>query len=473
MQEFISQHISFENRIELTPLCEHAKNNKCFISTKCTKKFCFYGFSSPFLIQFLYQKGGEQVIKAYRIRLLPTQEQEEKLWQHVHAARAVWNWGLNYQMELFKNGEKHLSAYSLRKVLTQVKKTDELNWLNDVSFHTMGNVLIDLGNAYKDFFAIKPARFTISKTKKAARTGKKLTPYDLEGHPKFKARRDGKFKFPIRVENTYFVNHCVNVEKIGKIQYQANLKRELPQGKDACKVSNPRIKFIDNKWILSFGIEVCENQAPPLTDNSLGIDLGVKDLAVASFGGKQLTFHNINKSKGMQSLERKKKHLQRGIARKYRTNGNYNKTQNVVKTEKILKRVESRLRNKRHDHTHQTTHKLVSLLPYRVVMEDLNVSGMMKNKHLSKAIQEQCWAEFIRQMKYKSEWNHIEFIQVGRWYPSSKRCSCCGHIKADLKLRDRMYECVACGLTINRDFNAALNLEMYRYVSPETTGQTA
>ena len=464
---------SLENRMGLTPPYEHAKNNTTTLHiSKIHQKVPLLWLSIPSsdIIATSISEGGEKVIKAYKIRLLPTKEQEEKLWQHVNAARAVWNWGLNYQMELFQNNEKHLSAYSLRKVLTQIKTTEKYSWLNEVSFHTLGNVLLDLGKAYDRFFAIKPARFTKAKRDKSARTGKALTSYDLEGHPKFKARKDSKFKFPIRVDNTYFVEQSVNVEKIGKVAYQTDFK--LPEGKGACKLYNPRIKYIDGKWMLSVGIE-CENQTLTLTQNSLGIDLGVKELAVASFEGEKITFHNINKSKQMRNLERKKKHLQRSIARKYRTNGNYDKTQNVLKAEKILKKVESRLRNKRHNHTHQTTHKLISLLPCRVVMEDLNVEGMMKNKHLSKAIQEQRWAEFIRQMEYKCEWNGIEFVQVGRWYPSSKKCSGCGNIKTNLKLSDRVYECDVCGLSICRDYNAALNLEKYGHVLPETEGQTA
>jgi len=212
--------------------------------------------------------------------------------------------------------------------------------------------------------------------------------------------------------------------------------------------------------LLSFSID-CENQAITLTDKSLGIDLGVKTLATASFGGEQIKVHNINKSKRMRTLEKKKKHIQRNIARKYHANGNYVKTKNIMKQEAILQRVQSRITNKRHNHTHQSTHDLISLLPCRIVMEDLNVNGMIKNKHLAESIQNSRWAEFIRQMKYKCEERGIEFIQVGRWYPSSKTCSCCGEIKNNLKLKDRIFVCGQCGLVIDRDFNAALNLESY------------
>lgn len=176
----------------------------------------------------------------------------------------------------------------------------------------------------------------------------------------------------------------------------------------------------------------CENQTPILTDKSMGIDLGIKDLAVIEYDGEPIVFHNINKSKKMRLLNKRLKHLQRDISRKYEANriGNkYVKTKNIEKQETKLRKLYAHITNIRQNYIHQTTHKLVSLLPQRVVMEDLNVSGMMKNKHLSKAVQEQCFYEFIRQMKYKCEWNGIEFVQVDRFYPSSKTCSNCGCIK--------------------------------------------
>ena len=146
------------------------------------------------------------MISGIKIRLFPTQEQEDKLWEHVHAARKVWNWGLNYEMELFENHGEHLSAKSLKKELTKAKKGKELEWLNYVSSHTLSMVILDLGEAYDRFFSIKPARYTKAKKAKAARTGKTLTAYDLEGHPKFKSRKDNDFRFPVRYETVYFTS---------------------------------------------------------------------------------------------------------------------------------------------------------------------------------------------------------------------------------------------------------------------------
>ena len=140
------------------------------------------------------------------------------------------------------------------------------------------------------------------------------------------------------------------------------------------------------------------------------------------------------------------------------------KTKNIIKLEKQIKLIHRKLTNIRDNHIHQATSKIIKMKPYRVVMEDLNIKGLMKNKHLAKAIQEQKLYEFIRQMKYKCNFNCIEFIQVDRFFPSSKICSDCGFKKKDLKLSDRIYICDNCGLVIDRDKNASINLSNYKLV---------
>ena len=377
------------------------------------------------------------MIKSYKIRLYPTKEQEALMWKHIGACRYIWNYMLAYQEEQYANGEKHLSAFDMIKLLTPLKKDGEHEWLCEVSNASLGVVCRDLDKAYKGFFK-KIARF-----------------------PKFKSRKRSKKTYPVKDDRIYFINSkLMHIEKVGKIKYKTDF--DLPQGKGN-KFTNPRISNVNGKWILSFGME-SENQAPVLTDISMGIDLGVKDLAIAEFNGTKITYRNINKTSKMKRLERQMRHLKRSISRKYEQNRKGNtfvKTNNIMRSEERLKKMYARMTNIRTNYIHQTTHDLVSLLPKRVVMEDLNVIGMMKNRHLSKAIQEQCFAEFIRQMQYKCEWNGIEFVQVDRFYPSSKTCSCCGAIKRDLRLRDRVYVCAECGAEIDRDYNAAINLSRY------------
>ena len=371
------------------------------------------------------------MIKTLKIRLLPTSEQEEQFRKHIGCSHYIWNWALAKQEENHKNGEKYISAFTMIKRLPSLK--DENPWLKEVSSSSLQTVLRDQEKAYKEFF-------------KGTRK-----------HPKFKKRKTATKSYPVRCDSVYFQNRSVHIEKVGKVKYQTNYN--VPQGK-GCKFTNPRIKLQGKKWILTVGVE-CENQAAELTDETMGIDLGVKDLAIVAYGNLKLRYKNINKTKRIKSLEKRKTRLQRAISRKYRTNGNWEKTKNIEKLEAQLRKVCERIANIRHNYLHQTTHELTNLLPKEVIMEDLNVSGMMKNKHLSKAIAEQNFAEFIRQMQYKCEWLGIKFTQVDRFYPSSKKCSCCGEIKKDLKLSDRTYICPSCGAVIDRDYNAALNLMRY------------
>lgn len=188
--------------------------------------------------------------------------------------------------------------------------------------------------------------------------------------------------------------------------------------------------------------------------------MGVKDLAICSDEHK---YQNINKTQKIKKLEKRKRRLQRSISRKYEKNKkgvSYCKTSNIIKREKELLKLNHRLTNIRQNYLHQTTTEIVKTKPSYIALEDLNVKGMMKNRHLSKAVQQQCFGEFRRQIEYKSAWNNIPVIIADRFFPSSKLCSCCGNIKKDLKLSDRIYKC-ECGNVIDRDYQAALNLKRY------------
>lgn len=374
------------------------------------------------------------MIKSYKIRIYPTRDQEHSLWNHIGSCRYIWNYMLSYQKEQYDKGEKHLSAFDMINLLKPLKNDGSHKWLYDVSNSSLCHICRDLDKAYKSFFRKQ------------------------SGFPKFKSRKRSKPAYPIR-ETMYFKDDIVVIEKIGKVRYKTDFT--LPQGK--AKFTNPRIANANGKWLLSFGIE-CESQAPTLTDKAMGIDLGIKDLAIAAFDETKIVFSNINKSRKMRMLRDKAKHLQRTISRKYEASKRgkvYVKTRNIERNERKLRQIHTRITNIRNNYIHQTTHSLISLLPYRIVMEDLNVQGMMKNRHLSRAIQEQSFSEFIRQMQYKCEWNGIEFMKANRFYPSSKTCSCCGNIKRNLKLSDRTYRCDVCGAVIDRDYNAAINLSRY------------
>ncbi|MDF2673394.1 MAG: transposase [Clostridiales bacterium] len=211
--------------------------------------------------------------------------------------------------------------------------------------------------------------------------------------------------------------------------------------------------------MISAAIEISDSTALPANDG-IGIDIGLKDTAVCS---DKIIYKNINKTVNVKKLKKKQRRLQRKISKKYLKNKkgeSYCKTSNIIKSEKQLIKVNHRLTDIRHNYQHQVTTEILKRKPNFIVLENLNVAGMMKNKHLAKAIQEQGFYEFYRQIKYKAIWNNIKFIEAPRFYPSSKLCCICKNIKSDLKLSDRVCRC-SCGNVIDRDYQASVNLYDY------------
>lgn len=373
--------------------------------------------------------------KGYKVRLFPTPEQEKLLWKHIHACRFLWNYMIDIQEDNYKNGGKYLKAFDMCKKLTEIKNDGVHNWLYEVSNCSLQQICRDLHNSYVLFFENK------------------------KRHPKYKSRKNKDYKYPLSqiTGKVYFKNGMVTIPVVKKVKYKTNF--ELPQGRDV-KLNNPRISYINRKWILSFGLEF-ENQEQELNDFSMGIDLGIKELAVVAVNNKKIVFHNINKSKRIKTLEHKKTHIQRVLNRKYRNNSFGCKSNSIKKYEWMLKEINYKLSNIRKEYIHNIIHMLVSMYPKKIVMEDLDLKEMRKNKYLAKQLEKQNLHYFIKWMKYKCEWAGIEFVQADRWFPSSKTCSRCGEIKKDLKLSDRVYKCPCCGLEIDRDYNAAINLMKY------------
>lgn len=410
------------------------------------------------------------MIKTLNIRLYPTKEQERLMYNHIGCMRFVYNWGLAKQIENFKKTGKRLTATDLGKKLTLLKNTQGYEWLYGVSNASLKESLRDLDKAYQRFFKTQKEgeKYAKAKIQKSVRTGKLLGAYDLKGHPKFKSKKKAEPKFYSRYDKIYFKEDIVNLEKIGKVKYRCDYEIDITTIE---KFTNPRVIFSGRVWILSVGVDI-ENPNTQLEDKVLAIDLGIKKLAVVNIDGLDVV--NINKTKVVKNLEKKLKRLQRQCSRKYEINktkmkggeNRYQKTANIVKLEKKIKKLHGQLKNIRLDHIHQATAKMVKAKPSVVVMEDLKVSNMMKNKHLSKAIGQQGFYTFINQMKYKCQWHGIKFIQAPTFYPSSKTCSSCKEIKKDLKLSDRIYKC-KCGFTCDRDKNATYNLENYGLVKSQ------
>lgn len=370
------------------------------------------------------------MIRAKKVRLYPTEEQEKKMWQSVGTARFIYNWTLSKQQENYKQGGKFISDNDLRKEITQLKKS-ELSWLNEVSNNVAKQAVKDACEAYKRFFK------------------------GLAERPRFKSRKKSSPSFYNDTSKLKVNSKTVLLEKIGWVKIKPN---QIPTS--PCRYTNPRISHDGKYWYLSVGLEQEQAQVE-LTDEVIGIDVGVKDLAVCSNG---MVFKNINKTRVIKQLEKKLRRLQRKVSRKYQLNKQgkeYVKTSNIIKLEKQIKLLYRRLENIRTNHLHQATNRIVKAKPSKIVMETLNIKGMMKNKHLSKAIAQQCIYEFKRQIKYKCEWLGIVFVEADKWYPSSKLCSRCGHKKEKLSLSERTYTCECCGFEIDRDYNASINLSKY------------
>lgn len=374
--------------------------------------------------------------------LLPNNKQNTKMFQYSNTARFAYNWAIAREQENYKTGGKFISDNDLRKEFTQLKKQEEYQWLNEVSNNVTKQAIKDACNTYKRFFKGQCS------------------------YPKFKSKRKStpsfyqdnvKIKFSethIKVEG-FTMSKKQNKQKLNWIKLSE--KNRIPVDS---KYSNPRIIYDGLNWFISVGVEYEDCTTTPSNDG-IGIDLGIKDLAICS---DETTYKNINKTIKVKKLKKKQRRLQRKTSRKYLKNkkgGSYCKTRNIIKSEKKLLKVNKNLTNIRHNYLHQTTSKIVNKKPMFIVLEDLNVKGIMNNKHLSKAIQEQCLYEFNRQIQYKSSWNNIKFIEADRFFPSSKLCSICGCINKNLKLSDRIYICPDCGNEIDRDYQASLNLKQY------------
>ncbi len=373
------------------------------------------------------------MITSLKVRLEPNNKQKSKLFQSAGAARWAYNWTLAKQAENYASGGKFINNGDLRKELTLLKQTEEYKWLNNYSNNITKQAVKDACDAYYKFFN------------------------KLSDKPKFKSRKKSPPKFYQDTEKIKFKGGKVRLEKISWVRLSE--KDRIPEN---AKYTNPRVKFDGVHWYLSVGIEI-EQEAVELSDESIGIDIGIKDLAVCS--NIEKPFANINKTKKVRKLEKKLRRLQRKVSKKYEKNKegrSYVKTSNIIKLEKNIRTLHRHLDNIRTDYRHKVTTEIVKTKPSRIVIESLNVSGMMKNKHLSKSIQQQGFYEFGKLIQYKSEKQGTELVKADKWYPSSKTCSVCGYVKTKLSLSEREFKCECCGTVIDRDKNASINLSRYK-----------
>ena len=373
--------------------------------------------------------------RAIKIKLFPTREQEKLLWQSAGTARFAYNWAKKFADTYYRLYKKSLNAGKARKHFTKLRNHKKYAWLKEVSSEIPQQAIKDYFEALNKFF-------------------KKIA-----GYPGFKSRKRSTVSFYHSNAKFTVSDNVIKLEKIGEIRMKDD--NRLPRGnyrRDKSKVCNPRVKYNGKYWYISLCVENKYEKCKLDKDLSVGIDLATVSNFEKSFG-------NINKTQRVRRLKKQLRRLQRQVSRKYEKNrsGNrYLKTDNIMKLERKIKLLHKRLSDIRLNYLHQVTISIAKTKPYRIVMEDLNVKGMMKNKHLAQAISEQGFAKFIELMKYKAEKFGIEFIQADRFYPSSKICSHCESLKKDLKLSERIYHCSCCGFTIDRDKNASINLANYK-----------
>lgn len=370
----------------------------------------------------------KQYIKGFKIRLKPTKEQEILIKKSIGVSRFVYNWCLSVQ----STSDKFIRDNELRKELTQLKKTKEYYWLAEVGSNVIKQSAKDLCNAYRRYFN------------------------HISNRPTFK-KKGYSNSFYVNYESMKRTETGVRCEKLGNIK----TSERLPKLAKDKHYLNPHIIFDGKYYYITFCVET-EMIVKETTSKVVGIDLGIKDFAVCSTG---VVYKNINKTPTMKKLNKRLKHLQRQLSRKYLMNkiGNkFVKTKNIIKLEHEIELVYRRIKDIRENYIHQITSCLVKTKPCKIVIEDLNIKGMMKNRPLSKAISQQNFYRFSHILKYKCGWNNITLVKADRFYPSSKKCSCCGTVKDSLMLRDRIYKCNVCGLIIDRDFNASLNLANYK-----------
>ena len=373
-----------------------------------------------------------------KLRLYPTKEQEESFKQFCGTARFIYNKCLAEKINQYDNSGVSMSLRDLIKYVQNLKYSGEYDWLLSVPEAVTKQAINDLMKAYSNFF-----------------TG-------LGNFPKFKKKGRCKESFFQRTDGLRQIDKTHI--KITGIKTPVRMNGE----NIIYPVKNPRVSYDGKYWYLSYSYEVNECNINNANNEIIGVDLGIKSLAVLS---NNTTYNNINKTKRVKRLKKRKIHLQRRLSKKFEMNKEecsisksgkkYIRTNNIEKLKKRIRIIDRKLRNIRDTYIHQVTYDLVKAKPNSIVIEDLNVRGMMKNRHLSKAIQDQCFYKFREYLTYKCKFYGINLIVADRFFPSSKRCNQCGNIKRNLKLKDRTYKCDICGLVIDRDLNASINLMKY------------
>ena len=375
------------------------------------------------------------MLKSFKTEINPTEEQKVKIRKTIGTCRYIYNFYLAHNKELYDKGEKFMSGKSFSVWLNNeyLPQNPDKLWIKEVSSKSVKRSIENGCIAFTRFFKHQSA---FPNFKKKGKSDVKM--YFVKNNPK-----------DCRCER-----HRINIPSLGWVRTKE--KGYIPTTKDGYVIKSGHVSIRADKYYVSVLIEIPNNKIANNSNEGIGIDLGLKDFAIVSNGK---TYKNINKSAKLKKLEKQLIREQRSLSRKYENlkKGESTQKTNIHKQRLKVQKLHHRIDNIRTDYINKTIAEIVKTKPSYITIEDLNVSGMMKNKHLSKAVASQKFYEFRIKLQAKCNKNGIELRVVDRWYPSSKTCHCCGAIKKDLKLSDRIFKC-DCGYTEDRDFNAALNL---------------
>ncbi len=377
--------------------------------------------------------------RAYKIEINPTDEQKSKIHRTIGVSRFIYNFYIAHNKEVYEKEGKFVSGMDFSKWLNNeyIPNNQDKKWIKEVSSKATKQAIMNGEKAFKDFFK------------------------GTKGFPKFKKRKnqDVKAYFPKNNKTDWTLErHRVKIPTLGWIRF-----KEFGYIPTNSVVKSGTVSQKSNRYYVSILVEEDDIQVFNPINEGIGIDVGIKDFAICSDGVK---FKNINKTSTVKKVEKKLKREQRKLSRKYESLKIRNKNigegratrQNIQKQVVKVQKLHQRLANIRTDYINKTVFSIIKQKPSYITIEDLAVSNLMKNKHLSKAIASQKFFEFKTKLMSKCKENNIELRIVDRFYPSSKTCSQCGQVKKDLKLSDRIYRC-DCGLTIDRDLNASINLK--------------
>jgi len=374
-------------------------------------------------------------MRTYKTEINPTKVQKMKIRQIIGVCRFVYNFYLGHNKEIYEKEQRFVSEYDFSKWLNNefIPGNPGYLWIKSVSSKAVKNSIMNAESSYKRFF-------------------KKQS-----GFPKFKKKGKNNVKayFPKNNKTDWTIDrHHIKIPTMGFI----HLKEKGYVTIDA-KVMSGTVSIRAGRYYVSVLADEPFEQNIDSSSIGIGIDLGIKDFAIISSG---VVYKNINKSQKIRRLNKRLKHEQRCLSKKYENKKKRSATdsaKNIEKQKLKIQKLHQRLQNVRQDHVNQTVSELVKTKPVYITIKDLNVKGMMKNRHLSKAIAQQSFYYFRTKLELKCKQKGIELRVVSRWYPSSRTCSACGYIKRDLKLSDRMYVCPDCGFVMDRDLNALINLK--------------